>query len=198
MRYCPNCGVTLKSENAKFCSECGSPLTLSSGSEKVIQGVDEKEFRANIFELGTQLEEVVEKIYRAKGYATERRRRLQGKSTTRSEIDIVAKRGSRIIAIECKNYSYPVGIDKIRDFNQKLQDLGLQGVFVTYKGLTSDASQFAQSQNIVTLDSGELMEKWWALSIGRENEDLTAEYVTLESALPLNFNFFQATKLGFD
>jgi hypothetical protein len=193
---CPKCGVVLQSENAKFCSECGSPISFNpkKGTKKTPV---EEDIKTSIFELGQKLEEVVEKIYRAKGYSTERRQRLQGESGTRNEIDIIARRGSRTIAIECKNHSYPVGIDEVRDFNQKLQDLGLQGVFVAYRGLTTGAAQFAESQNIDILDNGELMEKWWALSVGREKGEIQEVFSSrIEYALPLNVDFNRATKVN--
>lgn len=168
MKFCPSCGAKLKFEDAKFCSESSKSLSESVETKDTIQEeYDEEDLKASIFELGAKLEEVVAKIYCAKGYTTERRQRLMGESGTLSEIDVVAKRGSRTIAIECKNYSYPVGIDKLRDFNQKLHDLGLQGVFIALNGLTEGAAQFAQSQHIETIDSSELMEKWWRISVGR-------------------------------
>jgi hypothetical protein len=195
LKFCPSCGAKLKFEDAKFCSECGKSLSESVETKGISQKeYDEENLKASIFELGTKLEEVVEKIYRAKGYTTERRQRLMGESGTLSEIDVVAKKGSRTIAIECKNYSYPVGIDKLRDFNQKLQDLSFQGVFISLNGLTEGAAQFAQSQHIETMDSSELMEKWWRIYVGR-GENVRGQSITLESALPLNISYLQATRI---
>ena len=195
MKHCPNCGVALEFENPKFCPECGFSLAKEKRENVPSPEDSEEELRTSIFELGNKLEEVVEKIYRSRGYATERRQRLMGGSGTRSEIDIVARKSNRIIAIECKNYVAPVGIDKVRDFNQKLQDLGLQGHFIAYSGFTDGASQFAQSQNIETIDRSELMEKWLAISIGR-GECVRGEELTLECALPLNVTFDEAKSLS--
>jgi predicted nucleic acid-binding Zn-ribbon protein len=140
MKFCTNCGARLDSEKAKFCPDCGEQLFVIPKPKEKQQEKTEDEVQASIFELGNKLEDVVEKIYRSKGYATERRQRLLGESGTKSEIDILAKRGNRILAIECKNYSFPVGIDKVRDFNQKIHDVGLaQGVFIAYSGLTEGA-----------------------------------------------------------
>ena len=97
-KFCPNCGAKLAFENAKFCGECGFVLQARADSEEIAQEVvpqespdeeEEKEdLRVSIFELGNRLEEVVEKIFKAKGFETERRKRLEGKSGTRSEIDM--------------------------------------------------------------------------------------------------------------
>jgi hypothetical protein len=193
LSYCPNCGATL-AQKAKFCSECGNPLLGDTKADNSASETPIEESEVSIFELGNRLEEVVEKIYKSKGYITIRRQRLVGVSGTKSEIDIIAKRGNRAIAIECKNYSYPVGIDKVRDFSEKLRDVQMDGVFVALNGLTYDASQFAEARHIETMDSGELAEKWLAISIGR-GESRKGQSLKLDYALPLNVSFTQATKL---
>jgi len=201
MKFCPNCGIELKFQQAKFCPECGAPLSNNespktgspiskSFEEPTIPGAD-----INVYELGKKLEDVVESIYKSKGYVTQRRQRIEGESGTKSEIDIVAKRGNRIIAIECKNYTDAVGIDKVRDFSEKLRDLHLEGVFIALSGLTQGAEQFAESRHIETIDSGELMEKWWTISVGR-GESARGQSLILEYALPLNVSFTQATKIN--
>jgi hypothetical protein len=195
-------------ENAKFCGECGFALQVTTVSEEVIpeeeslkeeeeESPEEEELRASIFELGNRLEEVVEKIFQAKGFETERRKRLEGKSGTRSEIDVVAKKAGRIFAIECKNYSDRVGIEKVRDFSQKLQDLGSgwNGIFVSFSGFTDDAAQFAQHKRIETWGHDEISEKWLAISVGRL-ESRKGQSLTLEYALPLNVGYFQATQIS--
>jgi hypothetical protein len=195
LKFCPNCGSELKFEAARFCPECGySFVGAKKSGDTLSKERVEDESEVSIFELGNKLEEVVEKIYTSKGYVTQRRQRIVGESGTKSEIDIIAKRGNKVIAIECKNYSFPVGIDKVRDFSEKLRDLKLNGVFVALNGLTQDATQFAESRHIETMDSGELAEKWLAISVGRV-ESSKGQSLTLEYALPLNVGFFQATKI---
>lgn len=183
-------------------------LQVATVSEEVVQEVvpqeespdEEKEkedLRVSIFELGNRLEEVVEKILQARGFETERRRRLEGKSGTRSEIDIVAKKAGKTYAVECKNYSGRVGIEKVRDFSQKLQDLGSEwnGLFVSLYGFTNDASQFAQYRRIQTWGHDEISEKWLAISVGRL-ESRKGQSLVLEYALPLNLGYFQATEIN--
>ncbi len=198
-KYCPNCGVKLAITDVKFCSECGYALQVptileEATIEEKVPHEEEEELTTSIYELGNRLEEVVEKIFQARGFETERRRRLEGKSGTKSEIDIIAKKSGRIIAVECKNYSDPVGIDKVRDFSQKLQDLDLRwnGIFVSISGFTSEASQFAQHNKIETWERDEISEKWLTLSVGRD-ESRIGQSFTLEYALPLNIDFNHAT-----
>lgn len=58
----------------------------------------------SVHELGLKLEEVVEKIYRAEGYKTERRIKIPGKGNYTNEIDILARKENENVAIECKTY----------------------------------------------------------------------------------------------
>ena len=186
-------------ENAKFCQECGFALHAVSTSEQriteeKIEG--HKELKASIFELGNRLEEMVERILQAEGYVTVRRQRLVGKSGNQFEIDVIGKKSDRIIAIECKNYKEPVGLDKLTHFATKLEELGFKGkgIFVSPSDFTSDAAQFAQFRNIQTWTYDEITEKWMAVSLGRV-ESRKGQSLTVEYALPLNVDFIQATKI---
>ena len=150
----------------------------------------------NVYELGNKLEEVVERIYQSKGYSTDRRHKIKGESGTYSEIDILARKDQRVLAIECKNYSSVVGIEELRNFSEKLRDLGLsgKGVFVSLKGLSQGAEDFAQFRHIETMDSSELAEKWLAISVGR-TESVKGQSLILEYTLPINVSFSQATTI---
>jgi predicted RecB family endonuclease len=205
MKFCPECGAKLEG-SSKFCSECGtkftqpaevepsptpSPESISAAPSPISQPV------INRHELGIKLEEVVESIFKADGYTTQRRQRVQGvvRGYT-NEIDIMATRGNERIAIECKNFSSPVGISQVRDFAEKILDLGpgWRGIFVGYNDFTEDASQFADSRNIEQLTHDEVMEKWFALSVGRSGK--RGEKISIEQALPLNTDFIKATSLN--
>jgi hypothetical protein len=223
LKFCHNCGTELRFQQAKFCPECGASLVSNetkgasvlqpalkevpmsnpthkeeSVSHKFFESDLEEQTQAkiNVYELGIKLEEVVEKIYQSRGYSTNRRQKIMGESGTQSEIDIVAKKGARVLAIECKNYASVVGIEKVRDFSEKLRDIGLSGngVFVSLNGLSQGAEDFAQSRQIETMDSSELMEKWWAISVGR-TESVKGQSLVLEYALPINVSFSQATAI---
>jgi hypothetical protein len=199
-KFCPNCGAKLKFPEAKFCHDCGFVLVpefpASMPTVPHIEPIEEESLRTSVAELGSKFEDVVEKILQADGYQTERRKRIEGKSGTRSEIDIIANKPGRTVIVECKNYAEPVGIDKVRDFTQKLRDIGPQwkGIFVSYNGFTTDAAQLAQYHNIETWSGDEISEKWLAVSVGRLTSH-QGQYLTVEYALPLNISFTQATRL---
>jgi hypothetical protein len=68
---------------------------------------------------------MVEQILKTKGFSTERRLKLTGESGATHEIDVLAKRETDVLAVECKNYceARTVGIKEPRDFQSKIQDL---------------------------------------------------------------------------
>jgi len=207
MKFCPECGAKLEG-SPKFCPECGTKFTqtdakaepLSSAPEPILQPTIDLpkpnlKPAINAHELGTRLEEIVESIFKADGYSTERRQRIQGIKKYTNEIDIIAIRKNEKIAIECKNLSGPAGISQVRDFAEKILDLGTgwRGIFVSNHDFTEDASQFAESRNIEQIGHDEIMEKWFALSVGRSGK--RGEKITIEHALQLNTNFIDATHL---
>ncbi|WP_321507481.1 restriction endonuclease [uncultured Methanoregula sp.] len=207
MKFCPECGA--KQEGSpKFCPECGTKFSQFPESPEVLRPTPSSSESVSLIhsptpqpainshELGLRLEEVVESIYKADGYATQRRQHMKGVVRGyNNEIDILATRGNEKIAIECKNFKSPVGISQVRDFSVKIQDLGpgWRGVFVGYSDFTEDASQFSESRNIETLDRDEVKEKWFALSVGRSGK--RGEKISIEYGLPVNTGFIPATQL---
>ena len=204
--------MKLEFENAKFCPECGFSLTKGEVSTKeeiltkkeiptkeaVLGGQSEEKPSGSVFDLGNKLEEVVEKILQANGYETERRKRVHGKSGTLSEIDIIGRKNGKTVAVECKNFSQPVGIEKVRDFAYKLKDVGCgwKGVFAAYNDFTDSAEQLAQSENIETWHHDEISEKFLALSVGREEARYRGQSLLLQYALPLKVSFDQISQVN--
>jgi uncharacterized membrane protein YvbJ len=151
MKVCPDCGYKIEFGSAKFCHNCGNHLTEISTSadnlshektstltssntlfqhivnEKInnIAEEDENEEVSSIYDLGVNLEEVVEQILKKRGFSTKKRLKLRGRSNSLSEIDILANKKNLDIAVECKNYDSQtvVGIKEIRDFHSKLTDI---------------------------------------------------------------------------
>ena len=203
MGFCTECGTPLK-DNHIFCPECGKKLTVpvlrTSNSPPQGHNIPVSSPvplpSINRHELGNKLEEVVEAIFKADGYSTQRRQRVQGvvRGYT-NEIDIMATRGNDRVAIECKNHTSPVGIAQVRDFAEKIVDLGVgwRGVFVGYSDFSEDASAFAQCRNIEQMGHDEVMEQWFALSVGRTPN--LGEKLVIENVLPLTFDFTYATAL---
>jgi hypothetical protein len=205
MGFCTECGTRL-ADNKNFCPQCGKKVGLPE-IKPTIPALKEQPLAksppASIpsidrHELGTKLEEVVEAIFKADGYSTQRRQRIQGvvRGYT-NEIDIIAVRGNDRIAVECKNHTSPVGIAMVRDFAEKILDLGpgWRGVFVGYSDFSEDASEFAQCRNIEQITHDEVMERWFAVSVGRSPK--LGEKLRIEDVLPINYDYLQASALDF-
>jgi Holliday junction resolvase-like predicted endonuclease len=146
MKFCSECGSQLPSGTVKFCSNCGTSL-WQSGEPKIQPTENEKNITQNssealsrgevemelpnqtIHSLGIKLEEMVEQILMSRGYATKTRQKLEGTSGAFHEIDILATKDGKLLAVECKNYSEArtVGIKELRDFQSKIEDLSQVG-----------------------------------------------------------------------
>ena len=150
----------------------------------------------DIYELGKSLEKMTDEILRHMNYKTETRQRLEDEKThTKHEIDIVARRGPRITAVECKNYGEGsvVGMEDVRNFRQKLTDLKIaSGLFVTNVRYSSNVENYAQGNTITLWDGEELREKFFSMTIGRLPANEAAK---LELALPPTVDFRAATAL---
>lgn len=190
-KYCPECGVKLPKKDAKFCMECGAKIELNKDKNQDTQ--PQKINKAYIFNLGEKMEEAVEQIFIAKGYDTKRRQRIKGNAGTINEIDILAQKKRIKIAIECKNYSTPIGQSQLRDFVQKLKEIRINnGYFVSNSDFTSGANKFAQQMNITLWSKENVMEEYWHVNIGRSK--IGQEY-QVKNALPLKVNYNDASKL---
>jgi len=178
-KFCPECGVRLSDQEIKYCPECGCNLKKFIKTEEPERDSNSKKTSINIYQLGEKLEEAVEQIFRAQGFETERRKRIRGKSGAINEIDIYAKKGRRVIAVECKNLSMPVSVSQVRDFSQKLDDLDIaKGYFASNTEFSSGARQFAMHKNITLWTKENLMEKFW-----------------IKNALPLNIFYDEVIDL---
>ena len=106
MKFCPECGRDLKG-STKFCPECGfniaSLAAQNAGEQTTAKDVPEESiFDEDILqepatekttrELGTNLEDMVEKILQDRGFSTETRTKIRGTSGQLNEIDIMATR----------------------------------------------------------------------------------------------------------
>jgi len=195
-KFCPNCGEKLPTLNPNFCPNCGKQLKTQEAAVKPSLATKSQ---VSIQDLGKKLEECVEKILAAKGYETERRKKIEGKSGSLHEIDVVAKRSGIIWAVECKNWRSPVGIEQVEKFWATLQDLGSKwnGIFVSFTGFTEPAEKYSDQYNIDRWDQDKLKEDWLAVSVGRAGYATLGETITVKNALPLNFDFSQVSKIDF-
>jgi hypothetical protein len=150
-----------------------------------------------VYALGVKLEQMVEQILSRRGFETSRRERLKGVTGAIHEIDIIAKRSGKVIAIECKNYgeSRTVGIEDIRNFNAKIQDL--QGInramFVTNVEFSKGVLEYASQNNIELWNGEKLQHDFYLLNLGRLDGK---EEVLIGTSLPNIVEYEEATKLS--
>jgi hypothetical protein len=216
-KFCPSCGGSLsqseisadkdaKASKAGLASKKDSydaPLPLEK-----LQGFDSDDGGAgggsddlsknrtppvSIEELGRRLEDMTAQILANMGYSTEKRQILLGKSKSRNEIDIVAKKGGKLLAVECKNYSRYVGADQLREFKSKLDDLQIENaLFVTNVVFSKDAELFANHHHIRLWDGRMLRENFFSMTIGRLG---AAQEIVLKDALPVSVSIEQVSWL---
>lgn len=171
--------------------ETSAHAPASSGS------FEEDEFpqvKLNTYKLGVNLEDMTAAIFQRMGYSVEKRKRVPTVSGATAEIDILARRGTRVKAIECKNYdeSRCVGISDLRVFNSKLQDTKIySGLFVTNTSYSEDSEKFAESTGMDRWDGDILREKYFTYQLGRiKNPSLVQDPV-----LPLEASFEDASRV---
>jgi hypothetical protein len=196
--FCPKCGKKLESPNPNFCPNCGEALVPPESHKKTPPEM-RTDTTTSIYDLGTKLEECVEIILKkSMGFQTERRKRIKGKTGVLHEIDVVAQKDDILWAVECKNLKSKVGKELIQKFHSTLQDLGPKwnGVFISYKGFTQPAEEFAEHCNIKRWDPERLKEEWFAVSIGRAEYATLGEKKIVKNALALNVNFSKASKVS--
>lgn len=152
MKFCVECGEELV-KSKKFCPGCG--YKVSEIIDEVKQGTDSSSFtQETIFEddvekqgtpksskeLGDSLEDSVKQIMIARGFSTETRKKMRGLSQQFNEIDVLAKKGKDVIAIECKNEKKIIGVEVVRDFCSKLADLNIDtGLIIAASSFSSGA-----------------------------------------------------------
>ena len=213
MKFCPECGSQLPIGTAKYCSNCGKSLWVTTSeteeskeekniSEQFEKGEEHQQIKGDfqnqtVHSLGIKLEETVEQIHKDRGYTTETRKKMIGSSKALHEIDILAKRQNKVLAIECKNYneSRIVGIKEIRDFQSKLQDLPeiTDGMFVTNTNFSSEAETYAKHNQISLYDGEKLKNDFYLMNIGRLE---SLQEIVLDFSLPITINNNEATRLN--
>lgn len=214
MKFCPECGAPIKVPDPKFCSECGadiesktdlpppppedqesaqeSPAPSQRAKPAVIEELES--IRYKTYDLGVRLEDTTASIFEKMGYSVEKRQRLPTRSGATAEIDLVLRRGNRIIAVECKNYdlSRSVGVSDLRIFKDKLSDIGIfSGLFVTNTYFSEDSQQLAESVGIELWDGDKYKEMFFSYSIGRIRDPSLLH----DPILPLNIDFASASSL---
>lgn len=164
-------------------------------AEMLSEGEEAESVRLNVYDLGVNLEDTVAAIFNKMGYSVETRKRMPTSSGATAEIDILLRRGTRVKAVECKNYdpSRSVGISDLRVFKDKLGDTRIYaGVFVTNTSFSEDSEKLAESTGIELWDGETLREKFFAHAIGRIRNPTLVE----DPILPLHTDFSSASRVS--
>lgn len=119
---------------------------------------------------GDSLEDFVQYVYSRllvlndyKNILVSKKVKIKGKSNALNEFDVYYEfmhlNLTCKVVIECKDWKYPVDIGEVRDFAQKIDDVGgcqIVGVMVSKNGYQSGAKTFANSCGITLLTISDL------------------------------------------
>jgi hypothetical protein len=195
VRFCTECGANLPNMTVNFCPTCGTKLWKNELENEFYQ--EDSQSSNTIYSLGIKLEQMFEGILKSRGFTTTRRKRLEGKSGTFHEIDILATKNEVILAVECKNYGEKrtVGLKDIRDFHSKLLDLPQinKSWFVTNIEYSSGVKNYATQYNIELWDGEKLRNDFYRYSLGRVEDN---EEIIIGRSLPVKVNYDLATKIS--
>lgn len=120
-------------------------------------------FLNSTYEKGVELEKLVAKLFRAKGYYVKHNVKLIGRSGVKHQIDVYAEYRAPLhtskIIIECKAYDKPINKDVVMKLINEVNDLGVdRGILVTTSYFTSDAVSTASGYNVDLWDYNKLRE----------------------------------------
>jgi uncharacterized Zn finger protein (UPF0148 family) len=191
---CPNCGIPASIDGARFCPHCGKELPAEKDAQELSSNQVGK---GSVYLQGTQFEQMVQTIIEQDGYKTEKRKRAEGVSGIRNEIDIWAEKDRSILLIECKNYheTRSVGSAEIRDFKSKLDDLRqmhgshVKGLFATSSHFSSESEQYAKHNGIELWEGSMIYDKYYKVMLGRGRQN-----VSIPLVLPLSFGYEDAIR----
>ncbi len=115
-------------------------------------------------EKGSMLEDMVADYFNFSGFDVQKRIRMKDQFSVEHEIDVFATKkedfGTYSVAVECKYVFTPIEIKEVRNFNDKLESLGInKGMFVSTGGFTNDAENYAKSRKIELWDLATLQDK---------------------------------------
>ena len=101
-----------------------------------------------------KFEDYVAKLYKNMGYSVK-----QTKRTGDGGKDIVATKNGQTYFVECKRYSDPINVHKMRDFVGAcvLGGKDEKGIYVTTSSFTNDAKSAANRIGIQMIDGNKLM-----------------------------------------
>ena len=101
-----------------------------------------------------KFEDYIAKLYKNMGYSVK-----QTKRTGDGGKDMIATKNGQTYFVECKRYSDPVNVHKMRDFVGAcvLGGKDIKGIYVTTSSFTNDAKSAANRIGIQMIDGNKLM-----------------------------------------
>lgn len=101
-----------------------------------------------------KFEDYVAKLYKNMGYSVK-----QTKRTGDGGKDMIATKNGQTYFVECKRYSDPINVHKMRDFVGAcvLGGKDVKGIYVTTSSFTNDAKSAANRIGIQMIDGNKLM-----------------------------------------
>lgn len=101
-----------------------------------------------------KFEDYIAKLYKNMGYSVK-----QTKRTGDGGKDMIATKNGQTYFVECKRYSDPVNVHKMRDFVGAcvLGGKDVKGIYVTTSSFTNDAKSAANRIGIQMIDGNKLM-----------------------------------------
>jgi hypothetical protein len=195
--YCAQCGKKYE-ETARFCSGCGIKLEPQIEEKAVsVNSSSSQPKQVTIHEQGRRLESMLESVLRSQNFQTEMRKSVKGFSGNNWEIDVWAENDSKIIAVECKNYSNPIGTEKLTHFKQKIDEIKkvtskpIEPLFVTSSYFSTEAENFAKAHSVLLWDYDQLSSQYMRTQLGRNNVDGHR----FDLALPIYTTYEEAIRL---
>lgn len=101
-----------------------------------------------------KFEDYIAKLYKNMGYSVK-----QTKRTGDGGKDMIATKNGQTYFVECKRYSDPINVHKMRDFVGAcvLGGKDVKGIYVTTSSFTNDAKSAANRIGIQMIDGNKLM-----------------------------------------
>jgi len=105
------------------------------------------------YERGLELEKLVTRLFKAKGYNARHNVKLVGRSGVKHQIDVYAEYKAPLhtskIVVECKSYDKPIDKDIVIKLIHEVEDLGVdKGILITTSYFTPDAVSTAEGYNV--------------------------------------------------
>lgn len=155
----------------------------------------EAELYVNTIEYDQITQSIYQAILRNKGVTNvdvKHNVKVKGCSGVKHQIDVMWQiKPANLVLIECKHYSSPISLDKVRNFFAVLQDIGLaRGMMVTKVGYQNGVNQFANYYGIDLKLLRKPIKEDWEDRIKDIPLNITAKVPVSSAEHPINTQVF--------